>query len=73
MLIEQSAQADRIDSKTRCLWPHVGCLVESSVGVEVRMAVKAGHTQALIGGLTVLGLIELLLWEWREEETQALG
>ena len=39
--------------------------------MEIRVAVKAGHTVALLGNLAVLGLIEFFLRERCEKEPQA--
>lgn len=35
------------------------------------MAVETGNTGALIGDLSILGLVELLLWERRQKEPQS--
>ena len=35
------------------------------------MAIEAGHAQALVGALAILGLIELLLRERRQQHPQA--
>ena len=40
---------------------------KARVGVEIGVAVEAGHAEALLGDLAVLGLIELLLRERREQ------
>jgi hypothetical protein len=34
------------------------------------MAVEAGHAEALLADLAVLGLLELHLWERREQQAQ---
>ena len=67
LLVEHAAQAGRVEPEARRLRPHVGRQMEGGVGVEVRVAVEAGDAQARLGDLAVLGLVELLLRERREQ------
>jgi hypothetical protein len=45
--------------------------MEGALGVEVRVAVEAGHAETLLRDLAVLGLIELFVREGRQQKAQA--
>src|SRR3954468_4414233 len=72
LLIEHAAQAGGVEPEARGLWTNIRGLVKGSIGVEIGVAVEAGHAKALICALAVLGLIELLLRERREQKPKAL-
>lgn len=72
LLVEQTAQAGRVETEARGLRPDIGRQMKGRVGVEVGMAIEAGYAQALRRHLAVLGLIEFLLWERRQEKPQPL-
>src|SRR3954468_2407988 len=61
LLIKHAAQAGGVEPETRGLRANIRGQVEGSIGVEIGMAIEAGHAQALVCALAVLGLIELLL------------
>ena len=67
LLIEHAAQADGVDAEARGLRAIVRVLVERAVGVAVGVAIKAGNAQTGLVAFAVLGLVELLLGEGREE------
>ena len=46
--------------------------MKGGVGVKVGMAVQAGDSELRVGGLAVVGGVELLLGEGREQQPQAL-
>jgi hypothetical protein len=71
LLVEHAAQAGGVEPETGRLRPHLGGLMEGTVAVEVGVAVQACHAQMLLGALAVLGLIEFLLRERREQQPQA--
>src|SRR3954447_24972579 len=73
LLVEHAAQARRVEPEACGLWANIRSQVECSIGVEIGVAVEAGHAKTLIGTLTVLGLIELLLREGREQEAKPLN
>lgn len=54
LLIVEAAQAGRVEAETRGLRAKIGCEVKGAIGMEIRVAVKAGHTVALLGNLAVL-------------------
>jgi hypothetical protein len=72
LLVEHAAQARRVEAEARRLRAHVGREVERCVGVEVGVAVEAGHAQARSATLAVLRLVELLLRERRQQQPQPL-
>lgn len=71
LLIVETAQAGGVEAETRSLRANIGRQVKGAVGVEIRVAVKAGHTVALLRNLAVLGLIEFFLRERSEKKPQA--
>ena len=70
LLVEHAAQAGGVEPEAGRLRTDVRSQVEGAVGVEIRVAVEAGDAQALLGHLAVLGLIELLLREGRQQESR---
>src|SRR3954471_1919253 len=72
LLIEHAAQAGGVEPEARGLRTNIRGQVEGSIGVEIGMAVEAGHAKALICALAVLGLIELLLRKGREQKPKPL-
>src|SRR3954447_6453054 len=72
LLIEHATQAGGIESEARGLRANIRGQVEGSIGVEIGMAIEAGHAQALVCALAVLGLVELLLREGREQKAKPL-
>ena len=72
LLIEHAAQADGVDAETRGLRAVIRVEVEGRVGVAVGVAIQAGDAQALGVDLAVVGLVELLLGEGRQQQPQAL-
>src|SRR3954447_13097833 len=71
LLVEDAAQARRIESESCRLRPHVRGQVKSRVAVEVRVAIEAGHAKALVGALAILGLVKLLLRKRGQQHPQA--
>src|SRR3954451_1605512 len=71
LLVEQAAQAGRVQAEPGRLRPHVRSEVEGGIGVEVGMAIEAGHARALGCDLAVFRLIEFLLRERCEKQAQA--
>src|SRR3954447_2093337 len=72
LLIEHAAQAGGVEPETCGLRTNVRGQVKGRIGVEIGMAVEAGHAKALVCALAVLGLIELLLRKGREQKAKAL-
>src|SRR4051794_38991022 len=72
LLIEHATQAGGVEPEARGLRANVRGQVEGSIGVEIGVAVEASHAEALVSALAVLGLIELLLRERREQKPEPL-
>ena len=70
LLVEEAAQADRIQSEARRLRSYIGRLVKGGVRMEIRMAVETGDAEALVLDFAFLGLVELLLRKWGQQQTQ---
>ena len=70
-LIEHPAQAHRLDPEARRLRANVRGLMEGGVGVAVGVTVETRDAEALHVGLAVVGLVELLLRERREQQAHA--
>ena len=71
LLVVEAAQAGSVEAETSGLRANIGREVKGAVGVEIRVAVKAGHTVALLGNLAVLGLVEFFLRKRSEKKPQA--
>ena len=63
---------DGVEPEARGLRANIRGQVEGGIGVEIGVAIEAGHAKALVGALAVLGLVELLLRKRREQKPQAL-
>src|SRR5215207_7674383 len=61
LLIEKAAQAGAVEAETRGLRADIRRQVKGPVCMEVRVAIETGHAVALLGDLTILGLIEFFL------------
>src|SRR3954452_9074054 len=72
LLIEHAAQAGGVEPEARGLRANIRGQVEGSIGVEIGMAIEAGHAQALVSALAVPGLVELLLRKGREQKAKPL-
>ena len=72
LLVEQAAQADRVEPEAALLRPDVGVEVELAGRVAVDVAVEAGHAQAGLAVLRSSVGIELLLRERRQQQAQAV-
>src|SRR6266850_6613368 len=68
LLVEHAAQAHRVQAYAPLLGSGIRIDVELPAGVPVDVTVEAGHAQAGLGGLAVVGRIELLLRERRQQE-----
>jgi hypothetical protein len=71
LLIEHATQTHRVNPEARGLRAIVRVQVEGGVGVAVRMAIEAGDAQAGHVDLAVVGLVELLLGERRQQQAHA--
>src|SRR3954453_1673005 len=72
LLIENTAEASGIQTEAPLLRPHVRCEVELPGGVSIDVTIEAGHAQAGIAGLPVVGRIELFLREGGEQHAEAI-
>ena len=70
LLVEQPTQARRVETEAVGLRTHIGRLMEGSIGVEIRVAIQASDAPALLRALAVLRLVELFLWEGRQQHAQ---
>ena len=67
LLVEQSAQAGRVEAKTPLLRPDIGIEVKLPGGMAIYVAIKARHAKAGLRGFTVIGRIEFLLRQRRQQ------
>ena len=72
LLIKHAAETDGIQSYAPLLWPLVWSNMERTAGVAIRMTIKAGHAQAGLLALPVVGRVELLLGERRHQQAQSV-
>ena len=72
LLIEHAAQADGIEPEAALLRPDVRIEMELPGRVAVHVAIEAGHAEARLRGLAIVGRIELLLRKRREQQPQAV-
>ena len=59
MLPIHTPQADRVEAEAPLLGADVGSDVELPGGVSIDVAIKAGHPQAGLSGLAIVGRIDL--------------
>ncbi len=71
LLIEQAPQARGIQAEPVRLRAHIGSQVKGCIGMEVGVAVQTGDSEALVGALAILGLIEFLLGKGGQQQTQS--
>ena len=72
LLVEEAAQAHRIEPEAPLLRPVVRIEVELAGRVAVDMAVQAGDAEAGLGALAVVGGVEFFLRERRQQQAQAV-
>src|SRR5690554_3881155 len=72
LLVEHAAQTWRIEPKAGRPWPHIRRVMEGAIAVEIGMTIEAGNTPMLFSCLAILGLVEFLLRERREQKAQPL-
>src|SRR3954452_8800318 len=67
LLVEDAAQARRIEAKAPILWANVRTQVKLSRGVPVGMAIKAGASQTGLTSFAIVGGVEFFLRHWGQE------
>jgi hypothetical protein len=67
LLVEQAAQAGRVEAETPLLRPDIGAEVKLPRGMAVHMAIKTSHTETGLRAFTVIGRIEFLLRQRRQQ------
>src|SRR5262245_57251372 len=72
LLVGHATQADGINSDAPLLRAHVGVQMKLCGGMPIDVTIEAGDSETRVSGLPVVGRIELLLWERREEQSQAV-
>ena len=72
LLVEHSAQAGRVEAEAPFLRAVVRVEVELPGGVPVDMAVETGDAEARLAALAVIGRIEFLLRQRRQQNLQAV-
>src|SRR3954451_8185073 len=70
LLIEQTAQAGRIEPETPLLRAHIRREMESGIGMEIHMAIQACHTELRLRDLAVIGHVEFFLRVWLKQQAQ---
>ena len=72
LLVEHPAQAGRVEPEPPLLRADVGAEVELAGRVAVDVAVEARHAQLRLRRLAVVGQVELLLRQRRQQQPQPL-
>ncbi len=67
LLVEQAAQAGRVEAETPFLRPDIGAEVKLPRGMAIHVAIKASHPKTGLRAFTVIGRIEFLLRQRREQ------
>src|SRR3954468_6037608 len=70
LLIEYTAQADRIETEAPLLGANVGTQVKLTRGVSVHMTIETGNAERRMLRLAIVGGVEFLLRQGREQQAQ---
>ena len=72
LLVKHATQADGIQPQPLHLRPRIGIQVELAGRVEVHMAIQTTHAEAGLHRFPVVGRVEFLLRELRNEHAQSI-
>src|SRR5690606_20645671 len=72
LLVEDAAQAYRVQPESMILRSSIRIQVERRVGMAIDVTIQAAHAEAWFFNFSVFGLVELLLRKWSQQQPQTI-